>query len=328
MLSPSGFPVVLAAPSGAGKTTIAKALVGRDPRFSFSVSVTTRAARPGEREGVDYHFVDRSAFERMIAAGDLCEWAEVHGNLYGTPFANLESGSLRGGHVVLDIDVQGARQIRQRVKEAVLVFIFPPSAEALLGRLTGRKTEGLEEVARRLRNARKELAAAKEFDYVVVNDELESAVRQVREIVRAEGHRPDRSHLLEENVERLQTSIDRILQGGFEKTGAESRCSGRDNRRSSRSSRERTGCASATPCSARRSISRPRRGSASPSTSATVATAPPTSSPCSAPACGPSPSSAVPEDEGSALTPGSRVSRVSAPKTRVRRRRTRIRRRR
>jgi guanylate kinase len=104
------------------------------------------------------------------------------------------------------------------VRDAVLVFIFPPSAEALLGRLTGRGTERIEEVARRLRNARKELAAASEFDYVVVNDELESAVRQVREIVRAEGHRPDRSHLLGDGVERLQAAIDRILEGGFEKT--------------------------------------------------------------------------------------------------------------
>jgi guanylate kinase len=223
MLSTRGFPLVLAAPSGAGKTTIARALVEGDPRFVFSVSVTTREPRLGERDGVDYTFVDRATFDGMVERRELCEWAEVHGNLYGTPFANLELAALRGEFVVLDIDVQGARQIRQRVEAAVLVFIFPPSAEALLGRLTSRKTEGLEEVARRLRNARKELAAAKEFDYVVVNDELEKAVRQVREIVRAEGHRPDRSHLLEEGVERLQASIDRILQGGFEKTGAELR---------------------------------------------------------------------------------------------------------
>jgi guanylate kinase len=223
MLSTRGFPLVLAAPSGAGKTTIARALVEVDPRFVFSVSVTTRAARPGEREGVDYTYVDRATFDGMIERGELCEWAEVHGNRYGTPFENVESAAIRGQYVVLDIDVQGARQIRQRLEAAVLVFIFPPSAEALLRRLTGRGTEGGEEVARRLRNARRELAAASEFDYVVVNDDLESAVEQVREIVRAEGHRPRRLHQLRDGVERLQAAIDRILEGGFETTGAESR---------------------------------------------------------------------------------------------------------
>jgi guanylate kinase len=219
MLSTRGFPLVLAAPSGAGKTTIARALVDGDPRFVFSVSVTTREPRLGERDGVDYTFVDRSTFDGMIQRNELCEYAEVHGNMYGTPFENLELAAVRGEYVVLDIDVQGARQIRHRLPEAVLVFVFPPSAEALLGRLTSRRTEKLEEVARRLRNARKELAAAGEFDYVVVNDELESAVRQVREIVHAEGHRPGRSHLLGDGVERLQASIDRILEGGFERTG-------------------------------------------------------------------------------------------------------------
>jgi len=214
--------VVLAAPSGAGKTTIAKALVEGDSRFSFSVSVTTRAARLGERDGVDYHFVDRPTFERMITARALCEWAEVHGNMYGTPFANLEAASVRGEHVVLDIDVQGARQIRERIRDAVLIFIFPPSAEALFGRLTGRATEGGTEVARRLRNARAELAAAGEFDYVVVNDDLERAVQQVREIVRAEGLKPHRAGDLVVGVERLQGSIDRILESSFEKSEAES----------------------------------------------------------------------------------------------------------
>jgi guanylate kinase len=216
MLSTRGFPVVLAAPSGAGKTTIAKALVERDPRFSFSVSVTTREARLGERDGVDYHFVDRAAFERMITARELCEWAEVHGNLYGTPFANLEAASVRGEHVVLDIDVQGARQIRERIRDAVLIFIFPPSADALFARLTGRGTDANAEVTRRLRNARAELAAAGEFDYVVVNDDLERAVQQVREIVRAEGRKPYRATDLAVGVERLQGSIDRILERSFE----------------------------------------------------------------------------------------------------------------
>jgi guanylate kinase len=208
-----GFPVVLSAPSGAGKTSIARALVSGDPRFVFSVSVTTRKPRLGERDGEDYHFVDRSRFEEMLAGGELCESAEVHGNLYGTPFTNLEGASARGKHVVLDIDVHGARQIRRRVEDAVLIFVFPPSAEALMARLTGRGTEAFDEVARRLRNARAELEAAAEFDYVVVNDDLEGAVRQVRDIVRAEAHRPPRAAGLEEGIQRLQTAIDRMLEG-------------------------------------------------------------------------------------------------------------------
>jgi guanylate kinase len=210
-----GFPVVLAAPSGAGKTTIAHALVERDSRFVFSVSVTTRPARGGEREGVDYHFVDRAAFEAMIDAGELCEWAEVHGHLYGTPLANLERAAGRGEYAVLDIDVQGARQIRRKVAEALLVFVFPPSAEVLLDRLTRRATEAPGEVDRRLHNARTELGAAREFDYVVVNDQLDSAVRQVMEIARAEGLRPVRTRELEEGVQRLQGAIDRILGARF-----------------------------------------------------------------------------------------------------------------
>jgi guanylate kinase len=212
---------VLAAPSGAGKTSIARALVQGDPRYVFSVSVTTRPPRFGERDGVDYHFVERSAFEAMVAGGELCESAEVHGNLYGTPLANLERANARGEYVVLDIDVQGARQIRRRVEGALLIFVFPPSADALVARLAGRGTELLDDVARRLRNARSELEAAGEFDYVVVNDDLEGAVRQVREIVASEGHRPARVRELQEDVQRLQKSIDGILGGRFKKSGVE-----------------------------------------------------------------------------------------------------------
>jgi guanylate kinase len=159
----------------------------------------------------------------MILKNELCEWAEVHDNLYGTPFANLEQPALRGEYVVLDIDVQGARQIRRRGAEAVLVFILPPSAEALAARLTRRGTEDVQEVARRLRNARRELSGAAEFDYVVVNEDLESAVRQVQEIVRAEGLKPAHAPALGAEIGRLQTSIDRILERGLETTRADSR---------------------------------------------------------------------------------------------------------
>ena len=211
MLQYRAFPVVLAAPSGAGKTTIARSLVESDARFVFSVSVTTRAPRAGERDGVDYTFVEPAEFDRMTGAGELCEWAEVHGRMYGTPLGNLERAAERGEHVVLDIDVQGAGQIRARVPDALLVFVLPPSAEALVERLTGRGTEPAQEVARRLQNARAELSAAAGFDYLVVNDRLDGAVRQVREIIDAEAHRPSRMRELDGALARLEQAIDRTL---------------------------------------------------------------------------------------------------------------------
>ena len=213
------FPVVLAAPSGTGKTTIARKLVESDPLFVFSVSATTRAPRAGEREGKDYAFLGREEFEAMITRGELCEWAEVHGHLYGTPRRNLDEAAERGQHVVLDIDVQGAMQIRERVPEALLVFVFPPSGETLVGRLLKRATEGAEELARRLRNARDEMDRAAGFDYVIVNDDLEGAVHQVRELVRAETHRTSRARQLGPDVERIRRAIDRILEEGVASSG-------------------------------------------------------------------------------------------------------------
>lgn len=211
-LAGRAFPVVLAAPSGTGKTTIARALVGAAPEFVFSVSATTRPPREGEREGYDYHFVGRPEFEAMIEAGELVEWAEVHGHLYGTPRANLAAAADRGEHVVLDIDVQGARQIRDREPEAVLIFVFPPSLETLLERLEKRGTERPEEVARRLRNARQELERAADFDYVVVNDDLDEAVAAVRSVVEAEAHRPVRTRELAADVTRLREAMGRVLE--------------------------------------------------------------------------------------------------------------------
>ncbi len=205
-------PLVLAAPSGTGKTTIARALVDRFERFVFSVSATTRRAREGERHGEDYDFVSREEFHGMIREEELVEWAEVHGNLYGTPIWNLQAAQDRGEHVVLDIDVQGARQIRRRVPEAVLVFIFPPSAAALWDRLTSRGTEATAEVHRRLRAAGGELEQAESFDYIVVNDDLDRAVARVRAIVEAESHRPGRVHDLAAEVGRLRSEIDALVE--------------------------------------------------------------------------------------------------------------------
>lgn len=205
-------PVVLAAPSGTGKTTIAHELVDRFPHFVFSVSATTRAPRVGERDGEDYEFISRAAFEAMIERGELVEWAEVHGNLYGTPRRNLEAASDRGEYAVLDIDVQGARQIRERVDEAVLIFIFPPSASDLWTRLTARGTEEMDEVHRRLRASHREMVEAARFDYIVVNDQLDRAVARVRTIVEAESHRPARALDLEGEIARIREEIDGVLE--------------------------------------------------------------------------------------------------------------------
>ncbi len=204
-------PLVLAAPSGTGKTTIAHLLVERYEDVVFSVSATTRAPREGEVDGVDYDFLSREAFEAMIAANELVEWASVHGNLYGTPRRNLLAAADRGEHAILDIDVQGARQIRERVPEAVLVFIFPPSASALLKRLTQRGTEAPGEVVRRLRAAREELAEAVYFDYIVVNDDLEVALARVRSILEMDRHRPGNARSFAGEVERLRAEIEAII---------------------------------------------------------------------------------------------------------------------
>lgn len=210
-------PVVLAAPSGTGKTTLARRLVDAYGPYRFSVSATTRPPRGAERDGIDYHFVDRARFQRMIAAGELVEWAEVHGRLYGTPRAMLDGAAAEGVHVLLDIDVQGARQLREHVPDVKLIFVLPPSIDALLERLRGRGTEGAEEFATRLRTAVDELRTAAEFDYVVVNDDLERCALEVDRIVRGELAPPETSgsydaarSLREEIAARLED----IVSGG------------------------------------------------------------------------------------------------------------------
>lgn len=211
-LAHGAFPVVLAGPSGTGKTTLARRLVQGSRDFCFSISATTRAPRPGERAGKDYHFVDRAGFEAMVAAGQLAEWADVHGQLYGTPRVELEVAERDGRHVVLDIDVQGARQIRRTVPEALLVFVFPPTVDALIQRLTGRGTEADEQVARRLQTALDELQAVPEFDHLVVNEDLETCLEEIRGIVRAETRRTARVRALREDVEEMRAKIARVLQ--------------------------------------------------------------------------------------------------------------------
>lgn len=205
------FPLVLSAPSGAGKTTIATRLRARRTDVAFSVSATTRAPREGERDGEHYHFVSADEFRRMIAADELIEWAEVHGNFYGTPVREVERARGRGEFLLLDIDVQGAAQIRHKVPDARLVFILPPSGEVLAQRLAGRGSEPAEVVRRRLSNARDEIREAPHFDFVVVNDDLEAAVRDVEAIL--DGRTGDlRPHPpLDVLADRMAAEIERHL---------------------------------------------------------------------------------------------------------------------
>lgn len=191
-MSSSGVLLVVAATSGTGKSTVCSRLLERDPSLRLSISYTSRAPRAGEVDGVDYRFVERREFESLIKDGLLLEWAEVHGNLYGTPAVETQA-LLDGGHDVLfDIDVQGALQLRESHQDAVLVFLLPPSWEEAVRRLRSRGTETEEKIARRLETAVSELAAAEGFDYLVVNDELEEAVDLLLAVRDAERSRARR----------------------------------------------------------------------------------------------------------------------------------------
>jgi guanylate kinase len=206
------FPVVLAAPSGAGKTSLARALVERNEDIVFSVSATTRPARPHERPDEDYHFVGEAEFDRMTKAGELLEWALVHSRRYGTPRRSVQDALDAGRTVVLDIDFQGARQVRNAFQGAVLIYVLPPSAEELVRRLLGRGSEDDGERQRRLMTARIELAAVDEFDYIVVNDDFESALSAIEAIVRAERHRFSRADGIEDRLARLRNGLDALIQ--------------------------------------------------------------------------------------------------------------------
>jgi guanylate kinase len=182
---------VITGPSGVGKGTLIRSLRARLPEIELSVSATTRPPRPGERDGLDYHFLSEAEFERRVAAGDFVEHAEYAGHRYGTLRSELERRLRAGIPVVLEIEVQGARQVRSALPEAVLAFIAPPSPEALRERLIGRGTDDPDGVAARLCTAERELAAQSEFPHVIVNDRLETAVRELESIVRhALGDQP------------------------------------------------------------------------------------------------------------------------------------------
>ena len=181
-----GLLLVVSSPSGAGKTTLCRRLCEEFVNARFSVSFTTRTPRPGEQEGVDYHFVDRDRLSAMAAAGELAEWAEVHGNTYGTSMETVRRAVSGAGDVVFDIDYQGGRQLKSKFeKEAVMIFILPPSIEELERRLRARATDSPEAIEHRLAKAREELEQYDTYQYLVVNDDLERAYDDLRAIYRA-----------------------------------------------------------------------------------------------------------------------------------------------
>jgi guanylate kinase len=199
-----GLMLVISSPSGAGKSTIARNILEADPSMRLSVSVTTRQRRPSEIEGVHYHFVSPKEFERLRSSDSLLEWAEVHGNFYGTPREPAENAMAAGQDMLFDIDWQGAQQLQEKMPaDVVSIFILPPTMTELQARLNRRAEDSPEVIATRLANARAEIAHWREYDYVVVNDDLNRAFASVRAIVESERLRRDRRHGLFDFVNTL-----------------------------------------------------------------------------------------------------------------------------
>jgi guanylate kinase len=204
-MSSSGTLFIVSAPSGAGKTTLVSGLLAADPVIHKSISFTTRAPRSGEENGRAYHFIGAEEFERMRARGEFLETAEVHGNLYGTSRRTVETETAAGFDVVLEIDWQGAAQIRKLEPEAVAIFILPPSIEALEKRLRGRAQDSTDVIAKRIAAARGEISHVGEFDYVIINEEFNRAAQELVSIIRAERLR------LPRQLARHTDLINRIL---------------------------------------------------------------------------------------------------------------------
>ena len=185
MNNKKGILVVFSGPSGAGKGTVLGEYFKNNPEAVYSISATTRRPRPGERDGVDYHFISREKFEEMIQRDEVIEYAVYNGNYYGSPAEPIRRHLEEGRDVILEIEVKGAAQVRKKFPQAVSVFVLPPSFAELRRRLTGRGTETDEEIRGRLETARREVAMAPEYDYIVVNDQVERAARCLGEIIRA-----------------------------------------------------------------------------------------------------------------------------------------------
>ncbi|MDO5716601.1 MAG: guanylate kinase [Tissierellia bacterium] len=195
-----GFLLVLSGPSGAGKGTVSKELIQRNEDIVFSISATTRDKRPGEQDGVNYYFMDEETFDAKANAGEFLEYAHVHNDKYATPKEFVMNKVAEGEIVLLEIDVQGALQIKKNYKNAVFMFLLPPSMTELKRRIEGRQTETEEEIELRYSNAFKELDFVNEYDYFVVNDTVEQAVLDMEAIIRAEKHRVKRFKYIKERV--------------------------------------------------------------------------------------------------------------------------------
>ncbi|ADJ23513.1 guanylate kinase [Hyphomicrobium denitrificans ATCC 51888] len=203
-----GLLFIISSPSGAGKTTLARRLLAADSGIEMSVSVTTRAPRPGEQDGVDYHFVDRDRFETMKSRGELLEWARVFDNYYGTPRQPVEAAIAAGKDVLFDIDWQGAQQLSEKLKgDVVLVFVLPPSGNVLEDRLKSRAQDTAEIVARRMAAASAEISHWAEYDYVIVNTEIEKSAAAVQSILVAERLKRDRLLGLSDFVRDMQAVL-------------------------------------------------------------------------------------------------------------------------
>ena len=204
--SRAGNIIVISAPSGTGKSTVAKRVVASVSGLRFSISHTTRLPRTGEQNGREYFFISAARFKRMVAAGDFLEWANVHGNLYGTSWKELRQTLAGGGDVVLDIDVQGHSQVRRRLPEALSIFLLPPSFPELARRLSRRHSDPAEVIASRLAMARKEMRHWSEYDYLIVNDSIPTAVQAVKTVVLA-------ARLRRQNQQGLVEAIRKTFGG-------------------------------------------------------------------------------------------------------------------
>jgi guanylate kinase len=181
-----GILFIISAPSGAGKTTLCKEVIDFFPNLRHSVSFTTRRKRPGEEHGRDYFFIEPEEFRRMVAAGEFAEWAEVHGNLYGTAIETLDTYRSQGIDIILDIDCQGARQLKEKYRGGVFIFILPPSFNELQRRLDGRNSDSAETIARRIAAAAAEIRESSWYDYIIVNEVFSAAVAELKAILVAE----------------------------------------------------------------------------------------------------------------------------------------------
>ncbi len=207
------FILVLSSPSGGGKTTIARALLSARENLGFSTSATTREPRPGEKDGVDYHFMDVDEFVKRRERGEFLEWAEYSGNLYGTLEAEVDRVLGEGSHAVLDIEIEGAKQVRERRSDVVSIFVLPPSADKLVERLVGRdKGTADAKVLARIKRAQEEVREAAEYDYVVVNDERTQAVSEVAAIIDSESRRPSRVVDLDDSLAELERGLGAIIE--------------------------------------------------------------------------------------------------------------------